>query len=463
MFSPAEEKLIIRLHSVLGNRWSQIASHVTGRTDNEIKNYWNTCIKKKLRQAGIDPVLQKLIGESFGGARERDSLSSTNSNPQSQLNLSFKQLHAGANDTSDDLKLTSKSLGSSEDAISHAKGKQFFHGLGNCNIAEEYNWGSGIQLHNFLSEESNVASKNASENECQKDPSPINAAKVYGRLETFPQRTISDIKTIDDAQAALSSPYWCFLYENRFPQYSFCDEPLESHKLHPLLTVDCIASEQWSAPNVNSLNWEEAIIEGMGVDFYRNPNAGWAPFVKPSPIYERPSISNGTSSDQDLSFGENVAFLSSTDTRSGSSSKLFDCGNLTSCNANSPTSVRAENLIPNPSEANYIDLYTASLVWAAGTQRTESPECSIKFRQQIRSFGTELSHMVHAPTDSLPSVCAGEQEFHSTFQDVDVPIRVELPETIWHPENGSDLYEKCKSGERVSAELHCIAAMLGQM
>ncbi|KAF5748437.1 putative GHMYB10 [Tripterygium wilfordii] len=46
--SPDEEELIIRLHKLLGNRWSLIAGRLPGRTDNEIKNYWNTILGKKL-------------------------------------------------------------------------------------------------------------------------------------------------------------------------------------------------------------------------------------------------------------------------------------------------------------------------------------------------------------------------------------------------------------------------------
>ncbi|PKA61465.1 Transcription factor MYB86 [Apostasia shenzhenica] len=63
-FSQEEEDLIINLHEVLGNRWSQIASQLPGRTDNEIKNFWNSCLKKKLRQRGIDPATHKPLNES---------------------------------------------------------------------------------------------------------------------------------------------------------------------------------------------------------------------------------------------------------------------------------------------------------------------------------------------------------------------------------------------------------------
>ncbi|KAK3161656.1 hypothetical protein QOZ80_1BG0079820 [Eleusine coracana subsp. coracana] len=54
-----EEDLILRLHRLLGNRWSLIAGRLPGRTDNEIKNYWNSHLSKKLIAQGIDPRTHK--------------------------------------------------------------------------------------------------------------------------------------------------------------------------------------------------------------------------------------------------------------------------------------------------------------------------------------------------------------------------------------------------------------------
>ncbi|KAK9668002.1 hypothetical protein RND81_13G028000 [Saponaria officinalis] len=50
--SDEEEDLILRLHKLLGNRWSLIAGRLPGRTDNEIKNYWNSHLSKKVNQQG---------------------------------------------------------------------------------------------------------------------------------------------------------------------------------------------------------------------------------------------------------------------------------------------------------------------------------------------------------------------------------------------------------------------------
>ncbi|XP_037437824.1 transcription factor MYB60-like [Triticum dicoccoides] len=49
-FTTHEEGIIVHLQSLLGNRWAAIASYLPQRTDNDIKNYWNTHLKKKLKK-----------------------------------------------------------------------------------------------------------------------------------------------------------------------------------------------------------------------------------------------------------------------------------------------------------------------------------------------------------------------------------------------------------------------------
>ncbi|KAK4278779.1 hypothetical protein QN277_016579 [Acacia crassicarpa] len=47
-----EERRIIELHAQMGNKWAKMATQLPGRTDNEIKNYWNTRIKR-MQRAGL--------------------------------------------------------------------------------------------------------------------------------------------------------------------------------------------------------------------------------------------------------------------------------------------------------------------------------------------------------------------------------------------------------------------------
>ncbi|XP_065857997.1 MYB-like transcription factor ODO1 [Euphorbia lathyris] len=84
LLTDSEEQLVIDLHAHLGNRWSKIAARLPGRTDNEIKNHWNTHIKKKLLKMGIDPVTH----EPFQKESKSDETSSSHTDvlPESICN-----------------------------------------------------------------------------------------------------------------------------------------------------------------------------------------------------------------------------------------------------------------------------------------------------------------------------------------------------------------------------------------
>ncbi|XP_065871159.1 MYB-like transcription factor ODO1 [Euphorbia lathyris] len=93
LLNEAEEQLVIDLHAHLGNRWSKIAARLPGRTDNEIKNHWNTHIKKKLIKMGIDPITHEplhQINDNAADNHNHQQITNNNGdNPSSGDDITF--------------------------------------------------------------------------------------------------------------------------------------------------------------------------------------------------------------------------------------------------------------------------------------------------------------------------------------------------------------------------------------
>ncbi|KAM0938879.1 putative transcription factor MYB-HB-like family [Dioscorea sansibarensis] len=139
-FTPEEQKSIIQLHGIVGNKWSTIAAQLPGRTDNEIKNYWNTHLKKRLLRMGLNP-------DTYAPSSSPSSSSTNSSSSSSARHMAqweSARLEAEARLSRESLLFTSSTTptptlsASSSDLIASRPEPDFFLRIWNSEIGDAF-------------------------------------------------------------------------------------------------------------------------------------------------------------------------------------------------------------------------------------------------------------------------------------------------------------------------------------
>ncbi|XP_065858883.1 transcription factor MYB63 [Euphorbia lathyris] len=117
-FTKEEEEAIIKMHQTMGNKWSKIASHFPGRTDNEIKNVWNTHLKKRLTFKGKDSTgadESKDSSATYSSASSSSTTTVLKKRANTENQIDHHRNHRRHRENNNDLVVTTKPLISGEE------------------------------------------------------------------------------------------------------------------------------------------------------------------------------------------------------------------------------------------------------------------------------------------------------------------------------------------------------------
>ncbi|KAF3322955.1 myb-related protein 306-like protein [Carex littledalei] len=195
-FTNHEEKLIIHLQALLGNRWAAIASYLPERTDNDIKNYWNTHLKKKLRKDGPEDC-------QLGPTGQRSTCKGQwEKRLQTDINLAKQALSEALSfDPKPNDKLVPNSTGTSSIGENGSTTQSSpFYALTTDNISKLLEqWNKGSTSNSGSSSTETETETSGSGSNCAMSPQPIDSVVGLGLNFCGPELSMFESWLLDES------------------------------------------------------------------------------------------------------------------------------------------------------------------------------------------------------------------------------------------------------------------------